>query len=157
MQWLLYFDSRFVNRYIFQRSLAIIFRESTAMSRAISVSVQLRIMSLVLVMGLLGAFWPLPGQEPKEASFRGRLPPYYSDIVTEMQRQQIYAVQEKYEKLTSALEDQLESLKKKRDIEIIAVLNDDQKSKLKRAQEEAAAKRKKAAAKRAADSKTAVK
>jgi len=93
------------------------------------------------------------GQEPKDPSFKGRLPPYYGEIVTEAQRQQIYAVQEKYEKQISALEDQLEALKKKRDAEIKAVLSEEQRTKLKRKQEEVATSRKKAAEKRAADAK----
>lgn len=49
------------------------------------------ITSLGLIVNSL--LTPLIGQEPKDPSFRGRLPAYYGDIVTEAQRQQIYAVQ----------------------------------------------------------------
>lgn len=93
----------------------------------------------------------------QETAFKGRLPAYYGEIVTESQRQEIYGLQEKYEKQISALEDQLEALKKKRDAEIEKVLSADQKSKLKKAKEEGAAKRKKSAEKKAAEAKGAPK
>lgn len=86
------------------------------------------------------------GQEAKDPSFRGRLPAYYGDIVTEAQRLQIYAVQEKYAKQIAALKDQLEALENKRDAEIESVLTADQKTKLKKVQGDAATSRKKKAA-----------
>jgi HD-like signal output (HDOD) protein len=93
----------------------------------------------------------------QETAFKGRLPAYYGEIVTESQRQEIYGLQEKYEKQISALEDQLETLKKKRDVEIEKVLNADQRAKLKKAKEEGAAKRKKTAEKKAIEAKNASK
>jgi hypothetical protein len=99
----------------------------------------------------------ITGQEPKDPLFKGRLPAHFGDIVTETQRKQIYAVQEKYEKQISSLEDQLEALKKKRDVEIKAVLSEEQRAKVKKAQEDAATKRKKTAEKRIADAKAAAK
>ncbi len=109
--------------------------------------------ALLIASAGLAVLGPTAGQEPKDPNFRGRLPAYYGELVTEAQRQQIYAVQEKYEKQISALEDQLEALKKKRETEIKAVLSEEQRAKLKRKQEEVATSRKKAAEKRAADAK----
>lgn len=93
----------------------------------------------------------------QEKTFKGRLPAYYGEIVTELQRQEIYGLQEKYEKQISALEDQLEALKKKRDAEIEKVLNAEQKAKLKKAKDNGAANRKKTADKKAAEAKGAPK
>lgn len=90
------------------------------------------------------------GQEKQDSKekqkAKGRLPAYYSDIVTEAQRQQIYAIQESYGKKTAPLQEQIDALEKQRDAEIEKVLDADQKKKLKSAQEEGAAKKKKAAA-----------
>jgi hypothetical protein len=110
---------------------------------------------VVTFVAMLGALGISLGQEPKDPLFRGRLPAHYGEIVTEAQRKQIYAIQEKYEKQLSSLEDQLEGLKKKRDVEIVAVLSDEQRAKLKRAQEAGAAKRKKASEKKVAEVKNA--
>lgn len=93
----------------------------------------------------------------QEKTFKGRLPAHYGEIVTESQRQEIYGLQEKYDKQISALEDQLEALKKKRDAEIEKVLNAEQKAKLKKAKDDGAAKRKKTAEKKAAEAKGAAK
>jgi hypothetical protein len=90
---------------------------------------------------LTTAFTLALSQEPKEPSFRGRLPAHYGEIVTEAQRLQIYGIQEKYDKQISALTDQLQTLKKKRAAEIDAVLNDDQRSRLKKKQDESSAAR----------------
>jgi hypothetical protein len=85
------------------------------------------------------------GQEAKDKKAKGRLPAYYSDIVTETQRVQIYSVQEKYAKQIDALNEQLNALEKQRDTEIEGMLTADQKEKLKKAREDAAAKKKKTA------------
>jgi len=84
------------------------------------------------------------GQEVKAA--KGRLPPYYSDIVTETQRQKIYLIQRKYAEALAELKTQIAKLEKQLDTEIEGLLDDDQKQRLKQAQEQAAAKRKKGAA-----------
>jgi hypothetical protein len=81
----------------------------------------------------------------QELALKGRLPPYYGEIVTETQRLQIYAIQEKFEKEIKSLEAQLEGLKNKRAAEIERVLTSDQKTKLKKIQEAASANRKKKA------------
>lgn len=83
-----------------------------------------------------------PGQE-KEKKFRGRLPPYYSSIVTDQQRQAIYQIQAKYDQQLTALKEQIEAVENKRDAEIEGVLTAEQKLLIKKASDEAAAKRKK--------------
>ncbi len=80
----------------------------------------------------------------QDLALKGRLPPYYGEIVTETQRLQIYAIQEKYDKEIKSLEAQLEGLKNNRAAEIDRVLTTDQRAKLKKVQEAAAAKRKSA-------------
>jgi hypothetical protein len=120
--------------------------------------VLLKICALVVTFAaVLNIMGLVTGQEPKDPLFRGRLPAHYGDIVTEAQRKQIYAVQEKYDKQISSLEDQLASLKKKREVEIVAVLNEEQRAKLKRVKEDSAAKKKKTAEKKVADAKAAAK
>ena len=95
---------------------------------------------------------PIAGQEAKETKFRGRLPAHYGDIVSEAQRVQIYAVQEKYAKQIDELKDKLTLLEAQRDREIENVLSAEQKARLKKVQDAAAAqKRKKAADAKAAE------
>lgn len=89
------------------------------------------------------------GQDKKP---KGRLPPYYSGIVTDQQRDAIYLLQAKYGQQLAALQEQMDALEKQRDKEIENVLTPQQKLLLTKAMEEAAAKRKKAA-----DDKIAVK
>jgi hypothetical protein len=86
------------------------------------------------------------GQEAKAAKkAKGRLPPYFADIVTDEQRNKIYEVQMKYAKERDALEAQLEELRSIEMGEIEGLLDAEQKEKLKKAREEAAAKRKRKA------------
>ena len=104
---------------------------------------------IVFVAGLVA------GQESSEKK-RQRLPNYYSDIITDLQRVQIYKIQETYSKKIAAVQEQLAALEKQRDEEIEGVLDAQQKQRLKLAQEGAAAKRAKAAAdKKAAQAKAA--
>jgi hypothetical protein len=94
-------------------------------------------------MVLLTGTGPLTGQEAKEKKARGRLPAYYTDIVTADQRQKIYDLQSKYAKQIDALNEQLDALQRQRDGEIESLLTADQKEKLKKARDDGAAKRKK--------------
>ena len=95
---------------------------------------------------------PIAGQEAKETRFRGRLPPYYGDVVSEAQRVQIYAVQEKYARQIDELKDKMTLLETQRDREIENVLSAEQKARLKKVLDAAAAqKRKKAADAKAAE------
>ena len=101
---------------------------------------------------LIGLVPSSVGQEAKksdkanktETKAKGRLPAYYADIVTEEQREKIYAIQAKHVEKISELNAQLTAATKARDTEIENVLTAEQKVKLKAAQEEAAAKKKKA-------------
>jgi hypothetical protein len=113
-------------------------------------STMLRKVSLAVVFvaaaGLGLGINPLSlSQEAKEKKTKGRLPQYYADIVTESQRQKIYAVQDKYAKQIADLVAQLAAVEKQRDTEIENLLSADQREQLTKAREDAAAKKKKAA------------
>jgi len=94
----------------------------------------------------------LSGQDAKEPKFKGRLPAHYGDIVSEVQRLQIYAVQEKYARQLEELKDKLNLLETQRDREIENVLSAEQKARLKKVVDAAAlAKKKKSADAKAAE------
>jgi hypothetical protein len=98
------------------------------------------------------------GQEKQkqESKKKGKLPAYYADLVSQAQREQIYAIQAAHEKKIAALREQLDAAEKVRDDEIEAVLDAQQKAKLATARAEALAKKAKAAAeKKAAEAKAA--
>ena len=104
---------------------------------------------VALAAGLVIASGPaLSGQDAKEKK-KGRLPAYYGDIVNDAQRQQIYAVQEKYAKTLAALQDQIDTIEKQRDTEIEALLDAQQKTKLAAARQAVAEKKAKAAVEKA--------
>jgi hypothetical protein len=93
-----------------------------------------------------GGSLSLVGQEQeKEFIFKGRLPAYYADIVTDHQKAVIYTIQAKYQAKIAALNEELEAVTKQQDKEIEDVLTPEQKKMLKTAQETGAAKRKKTA------------
>ncbi|MGY8768149.1 MAG: hypothetical protein ACKVH8_06940 [Pirellulales bacterium] len=77
----------------------------------------------------------------KRAQARGRLPNFYSKIVTEEQRTKIYGIQKEYAKQLADLQSQLAKLKAERDGEVKAVLSADHLIKVKKLADEAAAKR----------------
>jgi hypothetical protein len=80
-----------------------------------------------------------PVQQPKQ--FRGRVPAYYSTVVDDRQREQIYAIQRRYFAPIEDLKAQLEALTEKRDAEVAAVLSPQQQAEVMRLQAEAKAKR----------------
>ena len=93
---------------------------------------------------------PSLGQEAKRkaaakepAKAKGRLPAYYREIVTDEQREKIYALQAKYDSQIEELTQQLEALRSQRDADVEAVLTADQKAKLAEVRTAADAKRKK--------------
>jgi len=90
----------------------------------------------------------LSGQETKkvEKKAKGRLPAYYTDIVTDEQREQIYMIQAKHKEKIAELNATLLAATKAMTAEIESVLSAEQKLKLKMAQDEGAAKKKKTAA-----------
>lgn len=67
---------------------------------------------------------------PMFAPLKGRLPPYYSKVVNDAQRQQIYGIQAAYAARKEALEKELGELTSRRDAEIRAVLTPFQQQKL---------------------------
>jgi hypothetical protein len=93
------------------------------------------------------------GQEAKAKKAKGRLPAYFADIVTEEQRTAIYKIQESHKKQIDDLETQLATARDKELAEIEAVLDAEQKEKLKKARAEAASKKKKKSSDSAAETK----
>ena len=84
----------------------------------------------------------------ERAKPKGRLPAYYKDVVTEEQRDQIYAIQAKYEKQLADLRDQIEAVQAKQTAEIEGLLSAEQKEKLAKVREEADTRKKEKAAKK---------
>ncbi len=66
----------------------------------------------------------------KIKTFRGRLPPYYSLVVTKEQREKIYMIQAEYRPKITALQAQLEALINEEKEKISAVLTEQQKKKI---------------------------
>ncbi len=91
--------------------------------------------------------------EPKAApaampdKVRVRLPPYYTRVVDDKQREQIYAIQRECAPSIEALKTQLAALVKQRNDKIEGVLTPEQRKEVERLREEAKAKRKAKAAK----------
>ncbi len=84
-----------------------------------------------------------------------RLPNFYGDLVDGTQKEKIYAVQDLYTPQIEALAEQIKALQAKRDAEIEAVLNAEQKAKLEKAKADSKAKAaERAAARKAAEAKT---
>jgi hypothetical protein len=84
---------------------------------------------------------PLSGQEAKaKAKAKGRLPPYYTQIVDAKQREQIYAIQAKHKETIDKLEAELKAANDKLKDEIEAVLSKEQKDKLVKLRDEAKSK-----------------
>src|SRR6476619_2156686 len=80
---------------------------------------------------------------------KGRLPAYYKDVVTDEQRDQIYAIQAKYETQLTDLQGKIDAVKAKQSAEIEGLLSAEQKEKLAKVVAEADAKKKEKAAKKA--------
>lgn len=81
-----------------------------------------------------------------------RLPNFYGDLVDGVQKEKIYAVQDKYNAQIDALAAQIKDLQAKRDAEFEAVLTPEQKVKLEKARADSKTKaQERAAAKKAAE------
>ncbi len=78
----------------------------------------------------------------KPATFRGRLPAYFGEVVTDEQRQTIYAIQGEYSERIATLKAQLEAVTKERDGKIDAVLTPQQHDDVDRLREAARQRRK---------------
>lgn len=70
---------------------------------------------------------------------RGRLPNYYTRVVTPEQREKIYGIQQQYAMKIEALEKQLAELVAQRDAEVDKVLTPEQRTQVKALADEAAA------------------
>ena len=81
--------------------------------------------------------------ERKEA--RGRLPAYYSDVVTGKQREEIYGIQKEYLSEIERLKAELRTVVKERDERVRAVLSAEQQAEVDKIAEKKRAERKQAA------------
>src|SRR6476661_6920237 len=128
----------------------VFFLEHTAMIPTFSRKLLLAAIVVSAASLMAGSISVSIGQEKQKSETKekkkGKLPAYYADLVSEAQRQQIYAIQQAHEKKIAALREQLDAAEKARDTEIEAVLDAQQKAKLATARAEAAAKKAKAAA-----------
>lgn len=75
-----------------------------------------------------------PAPAKAEASGRraraGQLPPYYRDVVSDEQRQKIYAIQAEYNAQIAELEAKVAQLRRERDAKIEALLTPEQKKQI---------------------------
>ena len=70
-------------------------------------------------------------QEPKaKPKFRGRLPAYYKNVVSETQRKKIYGIQQEFAEKIHALQTQIMELVKQRDTAVQGVLTDKQRERI---------------------------
>jgi hypothetical protein len=85
-----------------------------------------------LLIGVCLGAAVLSAQEPaRKAAPRGRLPAHYKDLVSPDQKEEIYAIQGKYNGAIADLEAKIEALKKQRDAEVERVLTPKQQERLK--------------------------
>ncbi len=86
------------------------------------------------------------GEKPKRAAPRGRLPMYYSRVVTEKQRLDIYSMQHQYNQQIAELQKQIDQLVTTRNEKVAGILSTDQLAEVTRMVEDA--KKRRAAAKK---------
>lgn len=112
-------------------------------------------LALLVSDGRVSADDPAEGKaevKKERAKPRGRLPNYFAAVVSGQQREQVYAIQARYNKQIEDLQRQMDELKEVRDREVDGVLTAEQLEKVNAKREEAKAKRE-ARAKAAAASK----
>jgi|GEM_PF-6654622 len=98
----------------------------------------------VLMLGLSAAMMglPLAAQEAgKKEAAKGRLPPYFGDVVDDKEKQGIYDIQAAYEPKIEKLEAELEAVKAERDAKIEKYVGPAKMKKIEEAKAAAAAKR----------------
>ena len=93
-----------------------------------------------IAMIAISADPPNPGAAGKA---RGRLPVHFKDVVTDSQRQRIYAIQAKYDAEIDGLAARIKRLQAEQTKEIEGILEPDQLAKLKRLRAAADLKKKK--------------
>jgi len=91
---------------------------------------------------------PAKATAKKDAKTKGRLPAYYSQVVSDEQRGKIYEIQAQYRERIDALKAQLAALVKEQDEKINAVLTAEQLKKIEDLKAAAKAKQADAAAKK---------
>ena len=84
---------------------------------------------------------PAPKATEKNKVPKGRLPPHYAKVVTEEQREKIYAIQAEYRTKIETARAQLDALVKEEKDKISAVLTEEQKKKVEEFQTPAKAKK----------------
>lgn len=90
-----------------------------------------RVCGLVAVAVLSAVVTFVRGQEPAGApKVRHYLPAYWSSVVTQDQRQQCYAIQDKYGAELAALQEQIKALKAKQESEMAALLTPEQRQQI---------------------------
>lgn len=77
----------------------------------------------------------------KKEKLTGRLPAYFADVVSKDQRTKIYEIQAKYGDQIKKLRDQMESLDKQQQDEVLAVLSAEQRDHVAKRTADAKAKR----------------
>lgn len=99
----------------------------------------------VLMLGLSAAMMGLPIAATQEAGkkepAKGRLPPYFGDVVDDKEKQGIYDIQAAYEPKIEKLEAELEAVKAERDAKIEKLVGPAKMKKIDEAKAAAAAKR----------------
>lgn len=93
---------------------------------------------------------PKAADQKPARKFRGRLPNYYREVVTEEQREAIYAIQQEYADKIDAIRKQLDALIAERDAKVEGVLTPEQRKQVEKLREQAQAEREKRRAERAA-------
>jgi len=77
----------------------------------------------------------------RKYTYKGRLPAYYKEVVTDEQKEKIYAIQMKYYEEIRSLKDKLLALVKQQSAEIEAVLTEAQKTQIEQLRAQAKAER----------------
>ncbi len=80
-------------------------------------------------------------EAPARRARAGQLPPYYREVVSDEQRQKIYAIQAEYNAQIAELEAKVAQLRKERDAKIEALLTPEQKKQIEDLRAAAKAKR----------------
>ena len=86
---------------------------------------------VVASSNLIGQQETAPETTDSDVSENNRLPPGFSEIITNSQKRKIYKIQQSYQSQIDALRSQIEAIESKRDAEVSAILDDEQKEVLK--------------------------
>jgi uncharacterized protein HemX len=98
----------------------------------------LAVVAVVAVGSSIYAWAQQQAQPAQPNPPRGRLPAYYGQVVNQQQREQIYAIQAKYNARIAELQKQLADLRAQRDAEIEKVLTPEQLKRIQQLRAQAA-------------------